>query len=198
MNFLAHCTLARTHPDLMVGGFLGDFIKGRISEELPARIADGVRLHRRLDAYSAHQPEIKRSVLRLPSELRRIAPIFVDLVADHVLARRFDELEGQSLRSFTRYTYEVLEDSRHLYPEPALRFLDAMRRHDILSAYTEPRVIERAFAHIAERLRQTDIVAPAMATLKADYAGFEADFADYYPDLKSHTAEWLASVETRG
>ena len=197
MNFLAHCALARTHPDLMVGGFLGDFIKGRISEELPARIADGVRLHRRLDAYSAHQPEIKRSVLRLPSELRRVAPVFVDLVADHVLARRFDELEGQSLSSFAHYAYEVLEDSRHLYSDPARRFLDTMRSHDLLSAYTKPRVIERAFAHIAERLRQPDIVAPAMAALEADYLGFEADFTHYYPDLKAHTAEWLAIEETR-
>lgn len=198
MNFLAHCVLARSHPDLIVGGFLGDFIKGRISEELPPRIADGVRLHRRLDAYSAHQPEIKRSVLRLPGKLRRVAPVFVDLVADHVLARRFDELEGQSLSSFTHYAYEVLDDARHLYPDAARRFLDVMRRHDLLGAYTEPRAVERAFQHIAERLRQTDIVAPAMAALEADYVGFETDFGHYYPDLKSHTAEWLANGQTRG
>jgi acyl carrier protein phosphodiesterase len=198
LNFLAHCALARSHPDLMVGGFLGDFIKGRISEELPARIADGVRLHRRLDAYSAEQPEIRRSVLRLPSELRRVAPVFVDLVADHVLARRFAELEGQSLSSFTRYTYEVLDDSRDLYPDPARRFLDAMRTHDLLGAYIEPRVIERAFLRIAKRLGQIDIVAPAMATLDAQYVGFETDFSAYYPDLKCHTADWLAARETRG
>ena len=198
MNFLAHCVLARSHPDLMVGGFLGDFLKGRIPAELPARIADGVRLHRRLDAYSAEQPEIRRSVLRLPSELRRVAPVFVDLVADHVLARRFAELEGQSLISFTRYTYQVLDESRHLYPDSARRFLDAMRTHDLLGAYTEPRVIERAFLHIAERLRMKDIVAPAMASLQADYVGFETDFAHYYPDLKSHTADWLAAREAHG
>ncbi|TDJ42952.1 MAG: DUF479 domain-containing protein [Gammaproteobacteria bacterium] len=198
MNFLAHCALARSHPDLMVGGFLGDFLKGRISAELPARVADGVRLHRRLDAYSAEQPEIRHSVLRLPSELRRVAPVFVDLVADHVLARRFAEWEGQSLSSFTRYTYQVLDDARHLYPDPARRFLDVMRTHDLLGAYTEPRVIERAFLHIAKRLHLTDIVAPAMATLRAQYAGFETDFSQYYPDLKSHTADWLAARETPG
>jgi acyl carrier protein phosphodiesterase len=73
-----------------------------------------------------------------------------------------------------------------------------MRTHDLLGAYTEPRVIERAFLHIAERLRLTNIVAPAMAALQADYAGFETDFSHYYPDLKSHTADWLAARETRG
>ncbi len=31
-----------------------------------------------------------------------------------------------------------------------------------------------------------------MAALEADYQGFETDFTAYYPDLKRHTASWLA------
>lgn len=192
MNYLAHCALAQAHPELIVGGYLGDFIKGPVPDHLPGQIGNGVRLHRRLDAYSAEQPDIRRSVMRLPSELLRFAPVFVDLVADHFLARRFHAEEGQPLDAFAAQVYAILDDRRALYPEPARRFLDSMRQHDLLCGYTHRSAVERAFQRIAMRLRRRDIVAPAMASLNGDYEGFEADFAAYYPDLKRHAAGWLA------
>jgi acyl carrier protein phosphodiesterase len=195
VNFLAHCALARSHPELMIGGFLGDFVKGPVPDDLPGRIADGIRLHRRLDAYSSSQPQMRRSARRLPRRLRRVAPVFVDLVADHLLAHRFETEEAHALADFSAGVYTVLERARALYPDPARRFLDAMRKHDLLAGYGETAVIERAFARIAQRLGQADIVAPAMHALRSDYAGFEADFIEYYPDLKRHTSTWLAAQE---
>ena len=86
MNYLAHCALGSAHPEYLVGGFLGDFVKGAVPVHLPQRIQVGIRLHRRLDAYSATQPDIADSIARLPRSLRRVAPIFIDLLADHYLA----------------------------------------------------------------------------------------------------------------
>ncbi|MEM8767504.1 MAG: hypothetical protein AAGE43_08685 [Pseudomonadota bacterium] len=68
MNFLAHCLIGheaaagtdRASP-LLAGGFLGDFIKGRVPEAMPGDLALGVRLHRRVDAFSNQQPAIRRS-----------------------------------------------------------------------------------------------------------------------------------------
>ena len=75
MNFLAHCALAGADEDLIVGSFLGDFVKGPISTDLPTGVQRGVRLHRRIDAYSNMQADIRVSVERFPAELRRIAPV---------------------------------------------------------------------------------------------------------------------------
>lgn len=191
MNFLAHCALGSAHPHHLVGGFLGDFIKGPVPTNLPLRIQAGVRLHRRIDAFSALQPDIKTSVLRLPSALRRVAPVFIDLVADHFLARHFETVHDEPLATFTARTYKTLADHLVHFPPTALRFFHFMCDHDLLSRYVSLDPVERAFTRISERLGQTGIVDTSMAALRADYDQFEQDFLRYYPALREHAQCWL-------
>ena len=105
MNFLAHCLIGeiaaeKREPGLIVGGFLGDFIKGPVPDELPSSLATGVRLHRRIDAYSNQHPIIRVSCRRFPQDLRRLAPIFVDIIADHILARHWVSFHEKSIEQF--------------------------------------------------------------------------------------------------
>jgi acyl carrier protein phosphodiesterase len=194
VNFLAHCALGSGHPHYLVGGFLGDFIKGGVPVHLPARIQVGVRLHRRIDAYSALQPDIKVSVERLPAPLRRVAPVFIDLVADHFLARHFDLVHGEPLDAFAQHSYATLAQHVAYFPPAARRFLDFMRSHDMFGRYVGLDAVERAFGRISERLGRTDIVAESMAALRADYGQYEADFLRYYPALREHADQWLADA----
>ena len=50
---------------------LGDFVKGRVSESLPPELRAGIRLHRRIDAFSNRLADTKPSIARLGAELRR-------------------------------------------------------------------------------------------------------------------------------
>ena len=50
MNLLAHAVLAGSDPGLVVGGVLGDWIKGPLDGGLSDDLSAGVRLHRRIDA----------------------------------------------------------------------------------------------------------------------------------------------------
>ena len=114
VNFLAHSLIPALaaepgHPDLIAGGFMGDFIKGPVPENLPDTLAEGVRLHRRIDAYSNAQPKIRASCARFPTELRRFAPIFVDVIADHLLATRWVQFCNVPLSDFTSGVYQAIE-----------------------------------------------------------------------------------------
>ena len=198
MNFLAHCALAVSgsgtaeNPQYVVGGFLGDFVKGAVPSDLPAGIQTGIRLHRRIDAYSAVQSDIKTSVARLPAPTRRLAPVFVDLVADHFLARHFETVHGEPLAAFTSRTYAMLGEHEAHFPIDAARFFRFMRDHDLLGRYVEVEPVERAFRRIAERLGRSEAVKESMAALRAGYREFEEDFLRYYPALQTHAVEWLA------
>ena len=194
MNFLAHCALGSEHPDYLVGGFLGDFIKGHVPTDLSERIRTGVRLHRRLDAYSAVQPDIKTSVARLPSSMRRVAPIFIDLVADHFLARHFESVHAEPLAVFSNRTYSTLASHCDQFPPPARRFFYFLREHDLFGRYVGVDAVERAFCRIGERLSLDGIVTPAMTSLRDNYGDFEADFLRYYPALQQHAEQWLADA----
>lgn len=197
MNFLAHCALGSAHPHYLVGGFLGDFIKGGVPTDLPVGIRTGVRLHRRIDAFSAVQGDIKASVARLPPTSRRLAPVFIDLVADHFLARHFQSAHDEPLADFAMHAYEILADYEDYFPTQAVRFSRFMREHDLFGRYVDLDPVERAFSRIAQRLGREETVAESMAALRTDYLDFEGDFLRYYPALRTHVAEWLAGEQRR-
>ena len=202
MNFLAHCALSVSESDsadahYVVGGFLGDFVKGAVPSHLPQDIQTGIRLHRRIDAFSALQSDIKASVARLPASTRRLAPVFIDLVADHFLARHFESVHGEPLGGFTARVYAVLGAHESQLPVDAARFFRFMRDHDLLGRYVGIDPIERAFRRIAERLGRPEAVTESMAALHADYRDFESDFLRYYPALQRHAHAWLTQEGQR-
>ncbi|HTK99287.1 MAG TPA: ACP phosphodiesterase [Pseudomonadales bacterium] len=199
MNFLAHCALSVSrsgvpeNPQFVVGGFLGDFVKGAVPSELPRDVQTGIRLHRRIDAFSAIQDDIKASVARLPAPARRLAPVFIDLVADHFLARHFEAVHGEPLAAFSSRIYAVLEQHESLFPVNAVRFSRFMRDRDLLGRYVDIDPIERAFRRIAERLGREEAVHESMAALRDGYREFEDDFLRYYPALQAHASDWLTA-----
>ena len=190
MNFLAHCTLASAHPDLLVGGFLGDFVKGPVPD-LPGELSAGIRLHRYIDAYSHRQPDLQRSAQRFGPDLRRFAPIFVDLIADHFLACRFERLHDAELVVFTASAYDCIHQHRRQLSLGARTFYEHARRRDLFAAYGETAVLARTVERVAQRLRRPELAALAMAQFEARQAELADDFEAYYPALLAQTADWL-------
>ena len=101
MNFLAHCALAADASEtwsvdshcrngLLAGAIIADFCKGRVNTQWP-RPLQGIRLHRRIDAVSNQHAAIRNSCQLYPKELRRYAPIFVDILADYHLSHRWQD-----------------------------------------------------------------------------------------------------------
>ena len=65
MNFLAHAFLAGGEPELIVGGVIGDWIKGPLPGVLPADLARGVALHRAIDSFSERHAAFCASPVRI-------------------------------------------------------------------------------------------------------------------------------------
>ena len=192
MNFLAHCALGGADAGLIVGGFLGDFVKGLIPTDLPTDVQRGIRLHRRVDAYSNGQPELKQSVGRFPPELRRIAPVFVDLIADHFLALTFERHFGGSLAQFSQRTYAALDAYSDVLTAPARSFRRYAEETAMFERYRKTDTVLRGFERVAARLALGMGVATAGArAFEAEYAPLSADFERYFPDIQRHARAWI-------
>ncbi|HEX7035027.1 MAG TPA: ACP phosphodiesterase [Pseudomonadales bacterium] len=196
MNFLAHCVIPEraapgADPDLIAGGFIGDFIKGRVPDDLPAGLAAGIRLHRRIDAYSNRHPLIRRSCERFPPELRRFAPIFVDVVADHLLAVHWHRFHPADLPSFTAGAYRAIGPHRQRLSDGGRRFYRYMVEVDLLADYRHAAAMHRALGGVLRRLGREALHREAVEAVEAQRAGLAADFLDYFPDLIRHASEWL-------
>ena len=198
MNFLAHCLIGADaglagplRNSLIVGGFFGDFVKGTVPTDMPESLALGVRLHRRIDAYSNRQPLIRRSCERFPPQLRRFAPIFVDIIADHLLARAWSDHHHTALEGFTGTVYGLIEANRDWLPEPGPDFLDYARTSDLLARYREWPVIERSLRSVARRIRRPEL-GPEAAAVSFELLGeLASDFDGYFPDILRHAQGWV-------
>lgn len=200
MNYLAHCLIGAQAtnepgmtPALVAGGFLGDFIKGPVPADMPFPLALGVRLHRRVDAYSNRHPVIRTSVERFPAELRRIAPILVDILGDHLLSRRWQEFHAADLAGFTRRIYRDVDEHDRWLPARGQQFLAYARERDLLGHYADWSVAAASMRSITRRLGRSELdplLDEAVPPLLAD---LELDFHGYFPDIIEHACGWIAS-----
>ena len=188
MNFLAHCLLARPGEGWIAGAVLGDFVKGRVSESLPPELRAGVRLHRRIDAFSNRLADMKPSIARFDPELRRAAPVLLDIVADHCLALTWPRYAGVTLADFTAEVYTALRRFRAYVPDTGRPFVARMMNTDLLARYADPAVCDRALQHVLSRLRLTHLNPRLAPLLDAQLPAFVADFRGYFPKLQAFAA----------
>jgi acyl carrier protein phosphodiesterase len=196
VNFLAHCLIAAQstdpeEPDLVAGGFLGDFVKGPIGPELPPGLALGVRLHRRIDAFSNRHPAIQGSCNRFAGPLRRLAPVLVDIIADHCLAKHWEQFSNEPIAAFTARTYDGIASHERWLPDHGHRFLSYMRDEDLLAGYARFEAMHRALCSVTRRLDREHLNADMLSATEANLPGLEADFLGYFPELVAHARQWL-------
>ena len=192
MNFLAHCLLGYPEPALIAGGFLGDFVKGPVPSSLPNELARGVRLHRHLDSTSNRMPEMRKSYVHFGPDLRRPAPVLLDLIADHVLALQWRRYGIGELTEFTTTCYEAI--GHYPLPKDAKLFYDRMKETDLLAGYAKREVIERAMFYILKRLRYDRFEQQLHEILNIKFDDFCHDFHEYFP-LLAEVAETFMAEE---
>lgn len=188
MNFLAHAYLAGDSPTDRLGGLIGDFVKGPLPAGLPAEIAAGVRLHRQIDVFADGHPAFRRSRERVSPVRRRVAGVMVDMFYDHFLARHWARFHAWPLEHFSAAMYALMAEHDAILPPRLVQILPRMRDADWLASYRSAATIELALDRMALRLRRANPLTGAGAELRADYAGFEADFFEFIAAAESFAA----------
>ena len=153
----------------------------------------GVRLHRRIDAFSNQLPGITSSCDRFPPALRRLAPAFVDVVADHCLARQWTTFSSEPLEAFSERTYSQIAIHDHLLPPAGARLFDYMQEVDLLAGYLQRTTMHRALTSITRRLRRTHLDAELNDAVELLLEDLEADFLGYFPELLEHAQDWMSA-----
>lgn len=192
MNFLAHFFLSGTeNKALTTGNFLGDFIKGKKYQLYSPSIQKGILLHRQIDSFTDHHPQVKKSKRRLYSRYHHYSAVLVDLYYDHFLAARFKDYSPQPLPAFELEVYKLLEQENAILTEKA-RFLSSnMRRGNWLSRYGTMEGITSAIKGTSRISLNASIIESGGEELQAQYDFLEEDFRLFMPDIQAYVRNWL-------
>lgn len=187
MNFLAHLWLSDQARLPLAGGILGDMLRGALPPDMPAPLADSVRLHRRVDAATDRHPLVQAARRRFGPSTRRYAGILLDVLYDHVLAREWAEYSSEPLSAFAdRAAAAVAAEGRwferSLHRAPRREGFSAL-----LVSYRDESGIELALRRTAARLRRPEGLLDAMA-------GWHA----HLPKLRRDLPELLVYLQKLG
>jgi acyl carrier protein phosphodiesterase len=191
MNFLAHLFLSGDSEHIMVGNFIGDFVKGNQLKTYPTQVQAGIVLHRRIDAYTDSHAAVKQSTIRLSADFGRYSAVIVDVFYDHFLAKHFEKYADLSLSLFAESTYQLLERHLDILPERVQEFLPYMRTQNWLVRYADFDGIRRSLGGIARRAKYAENLEQAIFNFQNEYEDFEQDFLLFFPDLRDMAQNYL-------
>ncbi len=209
MNFLAHCALAleasqrwpqghTLRQGLLAGAIFADFGKGQIDKSLPLDLQTGIRLHRRIDAFSNQHQTIRDRCATFPQELRRYAPIFLDILGDYYLSQNWAYYYAHSRATLSQQCYEACDIySVYLSVEQAAqmrRFLAYMRSADLLANYNDWQHIERATHSVLRRLDKLQLLDLANEAIHDERDSGAAAFSIYFQDMRHALPEWASLI----
>ncbi len=194
MNFLAHLYLSGNDPEIMIGNFIGDFVRGRhVHEQFKPNIALGIELHREIDEFTDSHLVVLESKKRLRPKYRHYAPVIVDMFYDHFLAVQWQNYHPQSLPDFAAYAYSQLKIHEPILPQRVVQMMPYMVKGNWLVSYAQVEGIHRALTGMSRRTPYDSKMDEAVFDLEKSYAEFESEFMLFFPELKQMSELFIRS-----
>ena len=189
MNYLAHIYLSGDSDEIILGNFIGDFVKGNKYQNYPDQVAFGIRLHRRIDLFTDQHPDVRKCIDVLKPGYGRYSGIVVDVFFDHFLAANWNNYSEYTLREFSKHAHAVFLSNFMLLPFRVKQFLPFLIQNKRLESYAHR---ENMYPVLEIMSRRTSLPANsewAMQILQKEYDQFEALFRSFF-------AEMIEYVET--
>lgn len=84
MNYLTHIYLSGENEKVLVGNFIGDYVKGKNFEKFPENIQCGILLHRQIDTFTDSHPKFIEAKRKLRDDFGLYSGIIVDFFTHEV------------------------------------------------------------------------------------------------------------------
>lgn len=183
MNYLAHIYLSGNHPEIMVGGLLGDFVKGPLRGERPAAVETGIALHRKIDVFTDSLPEVKLAISRIEPPYRRFGGILIDICYDHFLAANWTTYHPNPLSDYCQDFYALLSEFEPHLPPGAKRFSDVAAEVQWLESYADMNKLEYILKRVGLRFKTPVPLDNAFPQLLRDYQRLHQEFTQVFPKV---------------
>lgn len=181
MNFLAHTYLSGNNEEIIVGNFMGDYVKGRNYLLFPEQVKTGILIHRDIDSFTDMHLITSRAKQRVAPRYHKYAGIIIDIFYDHFLASLWDEYSDLPLQDYVSRTYDLLKRNYKVLPEAIKRWFPTFLENNWMMAYRGVDGIELVLERMSANTSLPNHAAYATDVLKEQYSVFEEDFREFFP-----------------
>jgi len=196
MNILFHMFLSGNDPELLVGNFMGDFVKGPLSDAYQPRIRQGLLLHRKIDSFAQNDPDFQASRLRLPSRYGLYRGILVDLFYDHFLADNWQRWSKSRLPEYLLWAREAIEKHQPIMSKQLQGFIPVIF-DELLPSYSSISGIESALQRMSRRVKRVNPLAEGGRELAHHYQELKADFERFIVAAQSFSTELIRNGDRK-
>ena len=183
MNFLAHTYLSGCNEEIIVGNFMGDYVKGRNYLYFPEQVKKGILIHRDIDSFTDTHEITRVSKQRVAARYHKYAGIITDIFYDHFLASLWDNYSTLPLHEFVNRTYDLLKRNYKVLPDAIKMWFPTFLENNWMMAYTTVDGIELVLELMSANTSLPDHSAYAVEVLRDQYSVFMDDFLVFFPSI---------------
>lgn len=191
MNFLFHMLLSGNEDQILVGNFMGDFVKGPLAERFPERIRQGINLHRRIDSFASRSEFFQQSRRRLDSYYGLYRGVMIDLFYDHFLITEWNDWSDEPFNDYLIRTRAIVTLHNDELPERLQKLVPTIF-DDLLPSYGEVSGIGRALERMSRRVTRSNPLAGGEIELERQFDDLRSDFRGFMPLVRRFAEETLA------
>lgn len=197
MNYLAHLYLSGNNEKIIVGNFIGDFVKGRQWEKYNPEIARGILLHRQIDTFTDKHHKINESKQYFKPGFGRYSGIIIDFLFDHYLAKNWGDYSDISLRQFSEKAHSVLVKNFLRLPGQVQQFLPFLIKNRRLESYAKIDGILESVGIMSKYSTLPSRPEILKEIWMNNYLALEENFTAFIPELIGFSKEFLENTDIK-
>lgn len=195
MNFLAHLYLSKNDPNIMIGNFIADHIRGNNYESFSEEIQQGIFLHREIDTFTDSHPLVRKSKRRLNKRYGHYGGVIIDIFYDYFLAKNWAKYSEIPFDVFTDGVNKMLSEVSHDLPTKSQEFIKYMIAYNLLFNYQFEDGIEKVLTGMNHRTKGKSKMNLAIEDLKELNKEFEEDFILFFEDLRNFSNQKIKEIK---
>lgn len=192
MNYLAHIALSGDNTDVLIGNFIGDFIKGDDFENYPKNLKKGMLLHRAIDSFTDSHPLTIQSKRRFYKEFPKVGGIITDIVYDYFLCQHWNKFYSIKLDNFIKQTYQTLELNKSKFPKEMEYLYQHLTTNDWFQRYKTQEGTALSLTQIGNRMNYSKDLSLSFNIVYDNIDAFYHEFDTFYLELKDFCKHFIA------
>jgi acyl carrier protein phosphodiesterase len=188
LNYLAHLYLSGTHEEIVVGNFIGDYVKGFELGRYAEMVRKGIMLHRHIDSFTDTNLIVKRSKSRIAERYHKYSGIIIDIFYDHFLVNTWPVYSAVPIDDFVLNVHGILKRHVDALPEGVRLFLPSFIKNNWIQKYSTIEGIEDVLHRMSSRTTLPEETVFAIKVLRNEYDKLDSEFSAFFPALINYVS----------